>query len=339
MYVARKGDVNMSQEFTALIPQLAGQNWLVAGDLILDRYIYGRATRMSREAPIPVLELTRQEHIPGGAANPSATMTALGSRVNQIGVVGDDAEGDILLSLLASRGIGIGAILRRSGVSTVVKTRIMAQMGLRFPQQVARVDMISRAPLTPSEQTLVLAHVEEQLVVSRGILLSDYHISLLETSIVSNIRELAQRHGRLLVADTQGQLEKYAGFHTVKCNADDAQAYLRRALTSDADFAMAADQLYQDLRLNGTMIITRGAAGATIATADETVHIPSPTISDVYDTVGAGDTFIAVFALALGAGIARDVAARLANVASGVVVRHVGNYAPTAEDLTRALTR
>lgn len=326
----------MPPELIDFIPRLAGQRWAVVGDIILDRYIYGRATRLSREAPIPVLEFTEQTHIPGGAANPSATMRALGSAVMQIGVVGADAEGDILLADLGARGIATDAILRRDGHSTTVKTRIMAQMGLRFPQQVARIDTLARAPLTAAEEAALLAWAERELPKVDGILVSDYHMGLLTPSLVAGLREAAQRRGALLAADAQGQLEKYSQFHTVKCNADDARAYLRRELKSDADFGDAARALYESLGLSGVMVITRGADGASLATDDALFHVPSPTISDVYDTVGAGDTFIAVFALALAARIPPAIAAELANVASGVVVRHVGNYAPTPDDLARA---
>src|SRR4051794_22232943 len=131
-----------------LIPRLAGQRVIVLGDVILDEYLIGRATRLSREAPVPVLEFEERRLIPGGAANPAANIVALGSAAVQIGVIGRDAEGKALREVLRARGIGISPLLAVEGRPTTVKTRVMAHMGLRFPQQVARLDKLSREPIS-----------------------------------------------------------------------------------------------------------------------------------------------------------------------------------------------
>ncbi len=311
---------------------------LVLGDVILDEYLIGKATRMSREAPVPVLEFEARKLIPGGAANPAANIAALGSTALQVGVIGSDAEGTALRQVLQSIGIETNTLVVDAGRTTTVKTRVMAQMGLRFPQQVARLDRLSREPHSEDTDRQVRAFVQEQMRQADAALLSDYHVSLLTPALVDSVRALARRD-MLLAADAQGDLDKYTGFGLVKCNADEARFYLRRALPDDAAFADAARELCQRLRLTRAMIITRGADGATVAECDGTVtHCPSPAVTDVYDTVGAGDTAVAVLTLAALAGATPAEAALLSNYASGVVVRRVGNYTPTPGELSQAIS-
>lgn len=324
----------------AWIPKLAGQRVLVIGDVILDEYLIGRATRLSREAPVPVLEFEARQLIPGGAANPAANVVALGSSATQIGVIGSDTEATALRQVLQALGIDISALVVDGGRPTTVKTRVMAHMGLRFPQQVARLDRLAREPISETTERQVRGLIQERIKDTSAVLISDYHNGLVTPALVDTIRTLVADLDSppLLAADAQGQLDKYVGFGVVKCNAEEAQAFLRRELTSDEDYAAAALELCQSLRLSRCMVITRGARGAALATSDGNVaHCPAPKITDVYDTVGAGDTAVAVLTLAISAGASPEDATMLANYASGLVVRRVGNYAPTADELRQSL--
>ncbi|MBI5666774.1 MAG: ribokinase [Chloroflexi bacterium] len=318
------------------IPRLAGLRVLVIGDVMLDEYLIGKTTRLSREAPVPVLEFESRQLIPGGASNPAANIVTLGSTAVQVGIIGSDAAGTNLRQVLQARGIETNCLVVDSGRPTTVKTRIMAQMGLRFPQQVARLDTLSREPVGAAVERQVRAAIDKEIGSADAVLLSDYHTGLLTPSLVGTVRKLGK--DRLLTADAQGSLDKYAGFTLVKCNADDARDYLRRDLRGDDAFADAARELCQKLKLTGGMVITRGADGATVAMADgETAHCPAPAVSDVFDVVGAGDTAIAVMTLALAAGATYPQAVTLANYASGLVVRRVGNYTPSPDELAWAL--
>lgn len=328
----------MSVQLHALIPQLANQTILVIGDVILDEYLIGRATRMSREAPLPVLEFESQQFIAGGATNPSANIVKLGSQALQIGVVGDDDNAQHLKQTLNERGINTSGLITDSSRPTTVKTRVLAQMGLRFPQQVARLDRLSRQAINGKIERQLSADITQRSSQAQAILLSDYHGGLLTPSLIQSICQKAFEQNLILAVDAQGALEKYRGATLVKCNADDASAYLQRPLTTDTDFAQASIDLYTQLELTGGMVITRGAKGATLATSTtEITHCPSPFVTDVYDTVGAGDTSIAVMTLAISAGANYADAVTLANYASGLVVRRVGNYAPTPDELAWAL--
>jgi D-glycero-beta-D-manno-heptose-7-phosphate kinase len=217
-----------------------------------------------------------------------------------------------------------------------VKTRIMAQMGLRFPQQVARLDRLTRDPISSTIEGRVRSAIIDATRTAAALLLSDYRGGLLTPAVIRTAHDTSG--GRvILAADAQGELDKYVGFGVVKCNADEARGYLQRALVTHDDFAAAARDLCAALKLTVGMVITRGVDGITTADGSGAAHIPAPAISDVYDTVGAGDTAIAVLTLALAGGATLPDAAALANYASGLVVRRVGNYTPTLDELRAAL--
>lgn len=328
----------MNADLTRWIPLLGGLRVLVLGDLILDEYLIGSAARLSREAPVPVLEFEERRLIPGGAANPAANIAALGSTAIQLGVIGADSDASALREVLQARGIDTSALVVDAARPTTVKTRVMAQIGLRFPQQVARIDRIARMPLPPTVEEQVRQHLQRHAANAQALLFSDYRAGLLSPGLVEAGRTLGRASGALLAADAQGELQKYAGFDVIKCNADEARGFLRRDLLSDADFAEAARELAAALHIQRAMVITRGGDGATLALPNEDAqHLPAPRTTEVFDTVGAGDTAIAVLTLALTAGAPPVEAVTLANAASGLVVRRVGNYAPTRDELAEAL--
>ncbi len=327
----------MSEGLTACVPRLANQSILVIGDVMLDEYITGKPARMSREAPVPVLELQSKRYIAGGAANPSANVVSLGSRAAQLGVIGADNAGKRLAQILEDQGIDARALITCADRPTTVKTRILAQMGLRFPQQVTRIDTVNRRPIDAASESRIVALVEQRIADADALLLSHYHGGLLTATLVAKIRDLCRRAEALLTADVQGNFSAFYGLDVIKCNADDAGRYLNRSLETDDDFADAAAQLHEDLAVQMTTIITRGGMGATLIAKDRVQHLPAPKVSDVFDTVGAGDTAIAVVTLALAAGIAPAEAVALANYASGIVVRHLGNYAPSPAELLSSI--
>ena len=327
----------MSQTLKTIVDRFANQKILVIGDLILDEYITGTATRMSREAPVPVLELESKRYIAGGAANPAANIIALGGRAIQVGVVGEDAAGEQLKQILVERGIDASGIIGLADRATTVKTRVLAQMGLRFPQQVTRIDTLSRRPVDDETESRVIDFIGERLADVDAALLSHYDGGLLSPALAQRVRALCAAQGLLLTADVQGNFEAFSGLDVIKCNADDARRYLNRELTTDEDFSEAARQLRDQLGARRAAIITRGADGATLAAKAESAHCPAPSVSDVFDTVGAGDTAIATLTLALSVGAGAAVAVRLANIASGIVVRHFGNYQPSPDEVRRGI--
>lgn len=320
-----------------LVERLAGLRVMVIGDVILDEYLIGRAERLSREAPIPVLEFIRRELIPGGATNPSTVITSLGSHAQQIGVIGPDSNGALLQGLLHDRAIQADGLVRDMTRPTTTKTRIMALTGLRFPQQVARLDHLDRRPISAAVEAQIIAEIERRTDV-QALLVSDYLTGLVTAPIAQAVVRHARALGIVALADAQGQLDKYQGFDLIKCNADEAARFLQRELSTDAAFEAAADSIFAVVQGVHTLLITRGAGGVTLAQRDHVAqHLPAPHIEDVFDTVGAGDTVVALMALALAAGIPPAAAAQLANLAAGIVIRKVGNYAPSPAELREAI--
>lgn len=327
----------MTDNLKSLVPHLANHRVLILGDVILDEYLTGRAQRLSREAPIPVLEFESRKYIPGGAANPAVNIVALGSEAVQVGIIGSDDAANHLREQLDEQGIDTTGLVIDSSKPTTLKTRILAQMGLRFPQQIARIDTISRQPIGQFIEAALVQRLQTHVTDVHAILISDYQNGLLNASLISLVKQLASGQVPIIV-DAQGALDKYHGVDVVKCNADDAAQFLNIQLESDTDFANAAQELANRLLVKSAVVITRGSNGATIATQEEIAHILAPDVSDVYDTVGAGDTWIAVLTLAIIARADLSDAAALANYASGIVVRHVGNYTPSPDELLQALS-
>jgi rfaE bifunctional protein kinase chain/domain len=319
------------------LSHLAGRSVLVVGDVFLDEYITGRATRLSREAPIPVLEFAGRRYVPGGAANPSSNIVALGGIAYQVGVIGDDEAGQTLLDKLREAGIDTAAVVTDPSRPTTTKTRIVAQGSLRFPQQLARIDHLDRRPVTGEVEQAIVAHLKALVPQVDAVLVSDYRTGVASEAVVAASLRLARQHGKLATVDSQGNLHKFSGFDLVKCNQREAEAVLGRNLASEDDFQKAQRQLLTELGVQA-ILITRGAEGMSLLGRDQPyAHIPAANVSEVFDVTGAGDTVIAVATLALAAGLGLLSAAHLANYAAGLVVRKLGNAIATPEELAWAI--
>jgi D-glycero-beta-D-manno-heptose-7-phosphate kinase len=324
------------EQLAALPNQLAGHRVLVVGDLVLDRYLIGRPTRLSREAPIPVLEFERRLDIPGSAANPAMNIQALGSQAIAAGIIGDDEAGRLLLARLQGDGIDSSAVVVDPARPTTTKTRVLADHGLRVQQQVARIDQVDRSPLASGAlEKLVDGMSRAAAAGASAVLVSDYKSGLVSKEIIAHCRKLAAKHRLLLVVDSQGDLTNFAGFDLVKANREDTEVLLGHSLSSESEFQQAIPSLAG--RLGSALVVTRGQDGLSVVAGGEYVHIPVVDRSEVFDVTGAGDTVIAVLALALASGVGLREAAHLANFAAGLVVRRLGNATVTPAELAEAV--
>ncbi|MER3397853.1 MAG: ribokinase [Chloroflexota bacterium] len=319
-----------------IVRSWAGKRVLVVGDVCLDEYLFGRPVRLSREAPVPVLEFTRRQAVPGAAANPALNVVRLGGRAAVVGVVGADETGEALKALLAEAGIDICGLVTEPGRTTTLKTRILAEGILRFPQQVARLDRLDRQPLPASVQKRVLTAVTELAAWADAILVSDYRLGVVDGPVPGAVLTTARGLGRPVTVDSQGGLDRFAGYTLVRCNQAEAEAALGRPLAGEEAFRAGLAELRTRLQAE-VVVVTRGAEGLSVATPAGYHRFPAANLSEVFDVTGAGDTVIAVLTLALLAGAEPWQAADLANRAAGLVVRRIGNYAPTAEELLDAL--
>lgn len=316
-----------------LIDSFTQKTIVIVGDVFLDDYLIGRAHRLSREAPIPVLNFKSRRNLPGGGANPAMNIAALGARAAQIGVVGADSNGETLKKLLAESGVEVSGLITDGSRPTITKTRLVAESELRFPQQLARLDTQSDDPLSNSIRAKAKEQLRRLAATASAILFSDYRAGLIDDSLTDVARTLAQEHPFLLTADAQGDLDKYRGFNLIKCNRAEAESYLNTKLSDEKDFISALDVLLNRLEAQA-ILITRGSQGLSIVTKDKGyTHLPATNVAEVYDVTGAGDTVIAVATLALASGADSVEAARLANIAGGIAVRGWGNVTVTREEL------
>lgn len=321
----------------AILAAFARRRVLVVGDVFLDEYVFGQATRLSREAPIPVLEFVRRSYIPGGAANPASNIAALGAQALLAAVVGADAEGDQLLALLRQAGVDPGCVLIDATRPTTVKTRIVSESSLRFSQQLARIDRIDRTPIDDARVAQLLERIEACLPQVDAVLCSDYLSGLLTPALVERLAQRCARHGVLLTVDAQGELAKYAGAGLLRCNNDEAAAYLRRTISSEEEYRQAMADLLAALQPE-LLIVTRGRDGLSIQGRRLPYrHLPAHRV-EAADTTGAGDTFSAIMTLGLASRLEPLLAARIANYAAGLVVRRLGNAVVPPAELAPGIT-
>ncbi|OQY48578.1 MAG: hypothetical protein B6242_01955 [Anaerolineaceae bacterium 4572_78] len=321
------------------IPHLANKNVLVIGDIILDEYLLGQATRLSREAPIPVLEFQERRTVPGGAANPAMNIVALGSMASIVGIAGDDESGKELVKWLNDKNVDSNGIIITKGRCTTRKTRIVSQNSVRFPQQVARLDRIDRRPLNPAIEPTIIQQIGLESVGIDAILVSDYRNGMLTPNVIQAILKISNELGNLLVVDSQGNLDKYHGYHIIRVNDRDLSRYLNRPLENEVDFERACVELLEALEAKA-IVIGRGAEGVSIQGQSTPYHhFPAINPSEVFDVTGAGDTSVAVLTLGMIVGLDVAESALLANHAASLVVRKLGNATVTLDELACAVKK
>jgi D-glycero-beta-D-manno-heptose-7-phosphate kinase len=323
----------------AQVRGLQGKRVLVVGDLLLDEYLEGRTTRLSREAPVPVVDLVRRTTLPGGAANPARNIVALGGQAVVAGLVGEDEAGERLIADLHEGQVDTAGVVITGDRSTTTKTRVMAYRDtLRFPQHLARIDRIERKPIRGDTLQKLLDRLEILLAQAEAVLVSDYQVGVATPAVVELLRGAA--HGKtLLTVDAQGNLPLYSGFDLIKCNRAEAESASGETLSVDGDYERVLKRLLPELSAAG-IVITRGPEGLTLMERGGAIeHLPATNRSEVFDVIGAGDTVIAVLTLGLAAGLSLREAAHMANVAAGLVVRRVGNAVVTPQELAAAMEK
>jgi len=325
------------EDLSFFLARFGQRRILVIGDICLDEYLIGKPERLSREAPVPILEFQQRFTLPGAAANPALNIQALGGQAIVMGVVGDDEAGRDVQKRLQERGIDISGLAIDSCRQTTVKTRVMAEVSLRFPQQLVRLDRQERGSLNGDTSDKLASLLESVIASIDAVLISDYRSGVVSSELVGHIKALASSGNTLITVDSQGNLDKFKSLGVVKCNQAEAETALRRTLGTEQDFEKATSQLKEELGVGG-VVITRGGDGISLMDVEGGYcHIPSSNRSEVYDVTGAGDTVIAVITLALTAGATLAQACRLANYAAGIVVRRLGNATPTIEELREAI--
>ncbi|HEU5408224.1 MAG TPA: D-glycero-beta-D-manno-heptose-7-phosphate kinase [Nitrospira sp.] len=314
-----------------LIRAFQGRRVLILGDLMLDRYWWGRVERISPEAPVPVVRKQQATHAPGGAANVACNIAALGGQPLLLGLLGADAAADEFRSALSERGLDLEHLLVHNERVTTVKTRILAHN-----QHVVRVDEENTQPIDASLLQQVLDRVQSLLPSCDVVILSDYAKGLLTPALLQQVIAQAAQQGRRTVVDPKGSdYSRYNDASVLTPNRMEALLAAGLPPTSK-DSRTAATKLLQTLSVEA-VLVTEGDEGMTLFDrSDAPRHVPA-LARTVYDVTGAGDTVIATLSLALAAGASLWTAAQLANVAAGLAVEQIGTTAVSSQALAQAL--
>ncbi len=312
----------------SVVHAFSGCRVLVVGDVILDRYVWGAVDRISPEAPVPVVQVTRESAMPGGAGNVALNVAALGGQVELISTVGEDDTGREITRLLSEWKIDTTGLLAEAGRPTTVKTRVIARA-----QQVVRFDRESEEPLASPSIDQLLSTVRGRVARVDGVILEDYGKGVLTPEVLDEIMRMCADQGRPVFADPKSEhWERYRGAELVKPNLREAEQVTGLRVRRDEDLERLGRAV---LNATGalTVAMTRGEHGMTLFYAEGGGdHVPT-TVHAVADATGAGDTAIATLTLARLAGSSWTEAATLANSAAGVVVQVPGTASLGPEEL------
>jgi D-beta-D-heptose 7-phosphate kinase/D-beta-D-heptose 1-phosphate adenosyltransferase len=319
-------------DLSEAIRQLKRASVLVVGDAMLDRYVYGQVSRVSPEAPVAVLGVEREVAMPGGAGNVVRNLTALGAAVAFVSVVGDDQAGSDLTGLIGGQPNVEPWLLVQGGRATTTKTRFIAA-----GQQLLRADHEMAGAIHPRLAERMVRIAADAVAATTVMVLSDYNKGVLAGDTAQRLIAAARTAGRRVVVDPKGvDYARYAGADLITPN----RAELKQAtgMAVDTEDALVAAALHLRAAHGfGAVLVTRSEDGMTLVDADAVRHFPAEA-AEVHDVSGAGDTVVAVVSAGMAAGLSIAVAARLANIAAGIVVGKVGTAVAREAELLEALT-
>ena len=335
-------------KYNNIIRRFSDRRLLVIGDLVLDQYIKGSVTRISPEAPVPIVLQEESFYTPGGAANVANNLASLKAQVTLVGKIGDDIEGGILKKELLARHIKSNGIFIDNRMDTIFKTRIIAQH-----QQIVRLDREKPVTKGPDlvKEAKILPFLRAQMKNFHAVIISDYGKGLIDPTLLTLVHELALKYKIPVIVDPK--LEDLRAYGQVSCitpNKKEAESALKNIPESiRQSFGIVSTRLDEkkDIEANGqgllnylnidSLLITLGEHGMYLFEHHHKA-LPIPTMArQVFDVSGAGDTVISVFALCLAAGADKAQAARIANYAAGIVVGKMGTQAVLFDELQEAL--
>jgi len=300
---------------------------LVIGDIILDEYIWGKATRLSPEAPVPVLDVKKHSYILGGAANVANNIYALNGKSMLCGIIGDDLYGEKFKEVLESAGMDSSHLITDSKRPTTVKTRLIAHNH----QQLARVDREQRESIDTVSENKILNKVQEIINNIDLIVLSDYAKGVLTYSLCQSVIKLAKKHNKPVLVDPKGlDYSKYSGATLITPNRLEAEVATKSP--TDTLPEKLAKTLYDSLNIEN-ILVTLGEDGIILYNDSDIIRIPAVT-SEVYDVTGAGDSLLSALALSIPAsGNNLEASIALGNYSAGVAVRKIGTTTVSPEEL------
>jgi D-glycero-beta-D-manno-heptose-7-phosphate kinase len=333
-----------------ILAKFAQLKVLVLGDLMLDEFIWGKVSRISPEAPVPVVEVQTTSLFPGGAANVARNLREFAAGVAVCGVVGEDDSARKLRGLLQEEGIGTEGVLALASRCTTHKTRVSAQLqqtsrevrsheeAEKMPvwsyAQIVRVDQETRQPLCETERQQLLDYLARAVPEYDAVIIEDYAKGVLDQKLVSGVVGEAREHGKILAVDPNPSNPlMWNGVTVVKPNRSETFQAAGLAAQSGMDSVLKAAHILQKRWESQYLLVTLGADGMLLLEQEKPHHHAPTKAREVYDVSGAGDTAISLFTLALAAGATGIEAAEISNHASGVVVGKLGTATLTQAEL------
>ena len=321
-------------KLNSIISNFRNANVLVIGDLILDEFIWGDVSRISPEAPVPVVWVKRESFMPGGASNVANNLSSLGAHTYLAGVVGDDERGAILKGELEQKGIDISGITTDASRPTTLKTRVVAQH-----QQVVRIDKEKIEALSDAMISRIINYTKRIIGKIDAIIVEDYGKGVITPKLLKQVVPLAKLHKKIISVDPKEEhLKYYQGITLITPNNHEASKAVGFEIKDDTTLKKAGKAMLKKFKCK-IVLITLGENGMAVFQKDETMkHIPT-VAQEVFDVSGAGDTVIACYTLALAAGATPVQAAHISNCAAGIVVGKVGIAVITPEELIKRIKR
>lgn len=319
------------------VTRLGSPKVLLAGDFMLDSYVYGDALRISPEAPVQVLKVVRREYCGGGASSVASDVLTLGARCACVGVVGTDLNGDRLLGLLNQMGTDASGLLRLGNRPTISKERIIGLAQHRHRQQLLRVDEENTEPFSEDEYRQLLSVYQKHLTDSDVVCLQDYNKGILTTAFCQTLIQEAKKAGKPVLVDPPlGQdYSKFSGATIMTPNRQETSAAVGFSVETIADAERASAVLCQRFALDAAAI-TLDKEGVFLRTAEFAEHLPTIPRT-VYDVTGAGDMMLAMTAVAMAAGADLRTALRLANIAGGIEVEKFGVATVSVDEIVNEI--
>ena len=324
----------------SLIGSFAGKRVLVIGDMVADEYLIGNPTRISREAPVLILELSEERTVPGGASNVAVNARTLGAEVFLAGVIGDDLPGQRLRRAIGDLGMHQDGLVTDASRPTSTKTRILAGSPQIVQQHIVRIDRVDTSEICEPSKGSIIDYIHRVLPTIDALVLSDYENGVISPDIIETSIPAARELNKVIVVDSHGSLFRFQGVTALTPNQPEAELTLGMTITSQAELDEAGRRLLEGSHARG-VLITRGSEGMSLFEAGKPpLHLPVHRLdhaSEIVDTNGAGDTVAATFTLALTTGASMAEAAYLANAAAALVVRRLGCASNSPEELTGAI--
>ena len=329
----------MPDRLRELVAACKGKRVVVFGDLIADEYVYGRIARVSREAPVLILEYNATEILPGGAGNAANNVASLGGIVRLVSLVGRDEPGRRLFKVLP-RAVERAGLSRPGGFRTPVKTRILAGGIHSAKQQVVRIDRYTGEPIAEAHRRLAERAAMRAIATADAVLVSDYGSGLVQPRFVAALaaRLRGRRRPVPILIDSRYALTRYRRLTACTPNESEVEQVLGVTIDDQAAVLERAGRAILERTRMQAVLVTRGSRGmALFEPGRRTVHIPIYGSDQIADVTGAGDTVMATMTLALAAGATFEEAARLANYAGGIVVMKRGTATVSVSELRRAI--